>query len=87
MTAVSEVALWNVTPEAAAPPIATVAPLVKPVPVIVMVSPPAGAPNAGETPVTAGAEVAGGVVGCGEGLDGLEPPHDNVKVVSTAHAT
>ena len=58
VTAVIEVALTKVTEVAATPPTVTVAPEEKPVPVIVIVVPPAEGPSAGETPVAVGAGAA-----------------------------
>ncbi len=55
MTAVIEVALTTVTLVAATPPIVTVAPVVKPVPVSVTAVPPAAGPDAGLIAVTVGA--------------------------------
>ena len=49
------VALTTLTPVAALPPTVTVAPAAKFVPVIVTAVPPAVGPDAGATPLTAGA--------------------------------
>lgn len=53
-----DVALLMTTPVAAVPPIVTVVPAPKPVPVIVTVLPPAMAPLFGVTLVTTGAAAA-----------------------------
>jgi hypothetical protein len=53
--AVSDVAEKNVTAVAFTPPIDTVAPDTKPVPVIVTAVPPLGDPELGEIDVTVGA--------------------------------
>ncbi len=55
MTAVIEVALTTITLVAATPPIVTVAPVVKPVPVSVTAVPPAAGPLTGLIAVTVGA--------------------------------
>ena len=55
VVAVIEVELTHVTPVAAAPPIVTVAPDTKPVPVIVIATPPASVPLDGDTEITVGA--------------------------------
>jgi hypothetical protein len=57
VTAVSDVELTQVTLVAGAPPTETASPTPasNPVPVIVIVVPPAGAPSTGETAVTVGA--------------------------------
>jgi len=60
VVAVIEVAVATATPVAGAPPIETVAPAVKPVPVIVTLSPPAVGPEPGAIPVTAGAAAGAG---------------------------
>ena len=52
--AVIEVALTQVTPVAAMPPIVTVAPLTKPPPAMVTIVPPATSPLAGEILITVG---------------------------------
>src|SRR6516164_1715849 len=54
LVACSLVADTKVTPVAAVPPNATVAPLAKLVPVMVTTVPPAGRPDDGDTPVTVG---------------------------------
>ena len=54
MVAVSEVALTKLTIVAAAPPMVTVAPLAKYVPVMVTGVPPMAGPEAGEIAVTVG---------------------------------
>ena len=54
MVAVIVVELVTLTPVAATPPIVTVAPETKFVPVIVIAVPPDVEPKAGETPVTTG---------------------------------
>ena len=84
-----DVALTTATLVAAFPPIATVAPDVKPVPVMVMPRPPDVAPSAGVTAVTLGAAADGGADVGGEfvGAAGDEPPQDNPNVVSVAKAT
>ena len=85
VVAVIDVALATWIPVAAAPPIVTVAPATKPVPVIVMASPPVVAPNDGATADNVGAgAVEGG--GCGEGRAGLDPPRDQPNAASNAHA-
>ena len=53
--AVIDVAEFTVTPDAAAPPNATVSPAAKFDPVIVTAVPPGAAPDTGETPLTVGA--------------------------------
>ena len=58
-TAVIEVLLTNVTPVAAVPPIFTVAPARKPVPVSVTAVPPAMFPELGVIEVTVGAGLEG----------------------------
>ena len=55
LVAVIDVALFTVTPVAAVPPNATVAPDAKPVPLMVTEVPPAAGPVAGLTPDTVGA--------------------------------
>ncbi len=55
VTAVIEVALTTITLVAATPPIVTVAPVVKPVPVSVTAVPPAAGPTLGLIAVTVGA--------------------------------
>src|SRR5262249_47327614 len=55
VVAVIVVLLTTVTPVAAVPPIVTVAPAAKPVPVIVRAVPPLIEPDGGDTLVTAGA--------------------------------
>ena len=55
LVAVIDVALFTVTPVAAVPPNATVAPDAKPVPEMVTVVPPAAGPLDGLTPDTVGA--------------------------------
>ena len=55
VVAVIDVLFTTVTPVAAVPPRLTVAPVKKPVPVIVMAVPPAVLPEAGAMPVTVGA--------------------------------
>jgi len=55
VVAAIEVLLATLTPVAAVPPIVTVAPLKKPVPVIVTAVPPAVVPDVGEIAVTVGA--------------------------------
>ena len=52
--AVIDVAEFTVTPDAAAPPNATVSPAANPDPVIVTAVPPDAGPDPGETPLTAG---------------------------------
>jgi hypothetical protein len=52
VTAVIEVGLTTLTPVAATPPIVTVTPLTKPVPVIVTEVPPAIGPKVGDILVT-----------------------------------
>ena len=52
-----EVLLRTLTPVAAIPPTVAVAPVMKPLPVIVIAVPPAVGPDAGDTPVTAGGEM------------------------------
>ncbi len=59
MVAVIEVLLPTVTPVAAVPPIVTVAPARKPVPVIVTGVPPAVVPDVGEIELTVGAGFTG----------------------------
>src|SRR5262245_9191784 len=54
VVALIDVALVTLTPVAATPPNATVAPAAKFDPAIVTLVPPAGGPDAGVTPVTAG---------------------------------
>jgi len=58
VVAVMLVALATVMPVAATPPTVTVAPLTKPVPVIVMLVPPPTLPEVGEALVTVGAAAA-----------------------------
>jgi hypothetical protein len=58
---VTDVADRTETPVACTPPIATVAPAVNPLPVIVMVVPPPVVPRDGETEVTVTREVVGPV--------------------------
>ena len=56
LVAVIDVALFTATPVAAAAPKATVSPAAKPVPLMDTVVPPLSGPDAGETPVTVGAD-------------------------------
>ena len=58
VVAVMLVALATVTPVAATPPMVTLAPATKPVPVIVMLVPPATVPEVGAALVTVGAAAA-----------------------------
>ena len=58
VTAVIEVAFTNTTLVAADPPIVTVAPVMKPVPVIVTGVPPSVEPDDGDTAVTVGGTTA-----------------------------
>ena len=89
VVAVIEVALTTAMLVAGEPPIETDAPAVKLLPLIVTPRPPLVAPNAGVTPASDGAAAAGGDGDCGDdGPDGDEPPpHEVVRIVSTAHAT
>lgn len=85
VVAVIDVALTTAMPVAATPPIDTVAPAMKPLPVIVTPSPPVVGPKAGEMAAKTGAAApAGG--GCEEGPVGLDPPQDKPNAVSIAHA-
>jgi hypothetical protein len=68
---VIEVPLTTFTPVAAVPPMVTVAPAKKPVPLMVTAVPPTVVPEVGETPVTVGA-----------GL-GLEPAALNATICMT----
>jgi len=68
---VIEVPLTTFTPVAAVPPMVTVAPAKKPVPLMVTAVPPTVVPEVGETPVTVGA-----------GL-GFEPAALNVAICMT----
>lgn len=86
--AVIDVALTTATFAAAVPPIDTVAPVAKPLPVIVTPSPPPTGPEPGPIPDTLGAATVGaGGVGEGEGADGEDPPQANPNAVSVASAT
>ena len=60
--AVMLVAFTTVTPVAAVPPRLTVAPVRKPVPVMVTAVPPLVVPEVGDIAMTAGAGLAGGAV-------------------------
>ena len=60
-----DVALPTATPDAAVPPNDTLAPLAKPVPLIVTAVPPAVEPDVGAIAVTVGATGDGGVGGAG----------------------
>jgi hypothetical protein len=83
--AVIEVAFATATPVAAEPPIETVAPAANPDPVIVTVRPPDVDPSGGATVVSAGAGLfCDG--GCDDGPAGLDPPQDQAKSASAAHA-
>jgi hypothetical protein len=57
VTAVIELELPTTTLVAAVPPIVTVMPLTKPVPLMVIVAPPAVRPVVGEIPETVGAAI------------------------------
>jgi hypothetical protein len=85
VVAVIDVALATWIPVAAAPPMVTVAPATKPVPVMVTASPPVVVPNDGAMVDNVGAgAVEGG--GCEEGPAGLDPPQDQPNAASNAHA-
>lgn len=79
-TAVIEVLLTNVTPVAAVPPIFTVAPARKPVPVTVTAVPPAMFPELGVIEVTVGAGLEEGLVGSGLTVPPPQPVSMNAKI-------
>jgi hypothetical protein len=83
VVAVNDVLLPKVTPVAAVPPMLTVAPETKPVPVMVMLEPPAVLPVLGVTPVTLMTAAPGFTVICAVAL---RPAALAVNVIAVAVA-